>query len=93
MSETTEPAVVAGTVANGKAEEMRDKFLKTLTDAQNRASDVNSPTKVGAKPFVQMGATCLVAACPKCHTVAGLTGEGLHLCRHCHAWLKYVREE
>lgn len=74
------------------AEEALDRFLEQFQKAQNIASDVSTPTKVKARVYKQMGIDCLVARCPVCGTVAGLDGEGKHLCRHCHTWLQYCRE-
>ena len=69
-----------------------DRFLKELTAAQNVA-DGFAPMKVRAKVYRQMGRDVLVARCPRCGVIAGLDGEGKHLCRGCHQWLHYVREE
>lgn len=73
-------------------EESLDRFLKELDKAREIA-DPLKPEKIVARVHRQMGRDILVAACPRCTTVAGLDGEGKHLCRTCHLWLHYVREE
>jgi hypothetical protein len=72
-------------------EEANDRFLQHFDRAQEIAAAVNGPTKVKAFARKQTGVDILVAQCP-CGSIAGLTGEGMHLCRHCHRWLQYVRE-
>lgn len=67
---------------------LRDDLEQSITIAQG----VRAPTKVPAKRFTQCGQPALVARCPHCHTVAGLSGEGRHLCRGCYRWLEYVDE-
>lgn len=44
---------------------------------------------VPARQMTQCGCTILVGRCPHCNTEAGLTGEGLHLCRTCFRMLRY----
>lgn len=72
-------------------EEAMEKFHKELHKAQEIASPI-AAVKVAATVVVQAGQEILVARCPRCPTVAALTGEGKHLCRHCFTWLEYVRE-
>ena len=73
-------------------EEVRDRLKKQLEDSANIAEGVRAPLKVPALVHRQAGQEILVAPCPRCHTVAALSGEGKHLCRVCHTWLEYVRE-
>lgn len=72
-------------------EEHAEKWMKELARAQNVA-DGTSPIKLKARPHSQMGVDCLIATCPRCGTVAGLTAAGRHLCRQCHLWMEYVAE-
>lgn len=73
-------------------QEILDRFMKDLDKAQEIAGPLK-PRKVKARVHRQLGREVLVAACPQCGTVAGLDGEGKHLCRTCHVWLQYVREQ
>jgi hypothetical protein len=48
--------------------------------------------EVLSEPRQQAGQEILVAACPRCHTVAALSGEGRHLCRTCGQLLRYRKK-
>lgn len=73
-------------------QEAGERFESAFVKAQNIADGALAPIKVPARVRKQMGLECLVAKCPKCNTVACLSGEGRHLCRTCFTWLLYVRE-
>lgn len=48
------------------------------------------PIPVEAELVVQFDQEVLAATCPKCRTVAGVTGGNRHLCRTCWTLLLYV---
>jgi hypothetical protein len=70
-----------------------DQFRAEFNKAADVADGVRAAQKVKAQVVKQAGAEVLAARCPKCRTLAALSGPGKHLCRTCHQWLEYVREE
>mgnify|MGYP007083497170 FL=1 len=77
----------------GEAQEAEtDELRRQLDIAANIAEGVRLPIDVVARVRKQCGQEILVARCPKCKTVAGLSGEGKHLCRGCYTWLRFRRE-
>lgn len=76
------------------AEKEHDDLRWHLERSLEIAERSNTPIDVKAKVTKQMGQEVLVARCPmpNCGEVAALSGEGKHLCRRCHTWLRYVRE-
>ncbi|HEX5272705.1 MAG TPA: hypothetical protein VFW33_19545 [Gemmataceae bacterium] len=75
------------------AEKEHDDLNWHLQRSLEIAEGAKAPIDVRAKVGKQMGQEYLIARCPSCGEVAALSGEGKHLCRRCHAWLRYVREE
>lgn len=69
------------------------KLREELETSLGIAAGVRAPVKVKALVHQQAGQECLIARCPRCSTLAGLSGEGKHLCRGCYHWLEYCREE
>lgn len=69
-----------------------DELKRQLEMSCNIAEGVRLPQDVTAQVRKQCGQEILVARCPKCKTVAGLSGEGKHLCRGCYTWLRFRRE-
>ena len=72
------------------------EIARTVDEAISRAQEAAVAARaidVRAKAIQQMGTEVLVARCPRCGTVAGLTGEGRHLCRTCHQWLRYIKDD
>jgi hypothetical protein len=74
-------------------EEASDRVKKALEDAVSIAEGIRSARAIPARVVHQAGQEILVAHCPVCNTEAALSGEGKHLCRTCHIWLDYRREE
>ena len=66
-----------------------EQFLRSLDDAKKKAA---TTIDVEATPYVQAGQEILVATCPVCTLIAGLSGEGRHQCRSCHTWLRFHRK-
>lgn len=75
---------------SGEAE--RDELRRQLELSCEIAEASMIPTDVKAHVRRQMGAEILVACCPHCGEQAALSGEGKHLCRRCHRWLRYRRD-
>lgn len=67
-------------------------FQRQFLEACDVADRIRQPLDVRAKVRTQAGRQVLVGRCPKCGTVAALSGEGKHLCRGCRAWLRYRRD-
>lgn len=75
------------------AEKEHDDLRWHLERSLEIAERSTTPIDVRAKVTKQMGEEVLVAKCPACGEFAALSGEGKHLCRRCHTWLNYRREE
>jgi hypothetical protein len=76
----------------GRAEQEADDLRQQLDLAVSIAEGVRAPLDVKAIARHQCGVPVLVARCPKCKTIAGLTGEGKHLYRGCYTWLRFRHE-
>ncbi len=66
-------------------------FAKHMDEALTVAEGIRAPVEIRAKVRKQGGVEILVGRCV-CGEVAGLAGEGKHLCRRCSTWLEYKRE-